>query len=246
MEISKLRNKTNSTLLLLHKKSKSFNSLQNCSTPKVILDKELESINLLNESGQLDSPKVTSPIIRSSLVQIAEKNSNKETPKIDNVSSILANGEVSLETLSRKIKFEDEPCSSEPRKFSKKLETVQEDEELLAHVTEIENNSNLTEPNLLSGFQTANGKALMYNKEKLIQEKEETLSGFLEKSLLYKNENIIEPKLEVSGFQTASGKNLTFKKENIIKDIEKKNLIWKSLGLRPQVERVFCSKKKIS
>lgn len=262
-QASRFRNKTNS-LLLLHKKSKSLYSVpSNCSTPKVHIDKELEHLNALYETGALNetkthntnSPKLTSPIIKSSIshlsnITLCNDLIDLNTPKIENTTSCLSNGEC-LENISRKIKFDEDVTVDAIQKetivkiFGKKLETVEEDEELLDHLTEIENkntrnvalNESIKEMILenrienkgssviISGFQTASGKNLAFNKEKIIKditdqlEEVKPILGQDQVEILNKGSNLI-----MSGFQTASGRNLLFKKDKIIRDIANNDL----------------------
>ncbi|CAF0722981.1 unnamed protein product [Brachionus calyciflorus] len=286
-----IKTKAKNSLLLLHKKSKSLYNLANCSTPKVnSLEKEIEYLNVLNETGQLndsvhESPKLVSPIIRctSSQNQITLSNESLNTPKSNTVVNLNQLGE----GLNRKIKFDDETGSETGSQKDQvrpnRLETVNEDEEILANLNETEDfvkkprevnvqkqdpNRNLNEAknekvNLAekSGFQTASGKILMYNKENVMREDVETssLKDTLDKSeckidnlLCSKKDDVVNeipskisigPEknsvMEISGFQTASGKSLLFRKDNILKDIEtkmeidsqKESLSEKQLGL---------------
>lgn len=252
----------NSSLLLLQKKSKSLYSISNCSTPKLSsLEKEIEYLNVLNETGQLndsvhESPKLVSPIVRCTAAlsqnNLASSNESINTPKTNSLGSNLNEN---CEGLNRKIKFDDDTGSDsgsqKERKIGNKLETVDEDDEILANLNEAEiNNSNLLKKSKIedensrlaneekfeiSGFRTASGKNLLFNKENVIKDVQNgeveklELSGFQTangKSLLYKKENVLrvedetksETKFQLSGFQTANGKSLIYNKENVIKD----------------------------
>ena len=230
VHLSKFKSK-NSSLLLLQKKSKSLYNISSCSTPKLsTLEKEIEYLNVLNETGQLndsvhESPRLVSPIVRCTTTlsqnNLASSNESINTPKIDNC---VTNLKENCEGINRKIKFDDETGSDsgsqkDRNKQGNKLETVDEDDEILANLNETDtiNKSNLLRKSRLedeksqstidknieiSGFKTASGKNLLFNKENVIKD----------------TENSDAEKLETPGFQTANGKSLFYKKDNVLKD----------------------------
>ena len=170
-----------------------------------------------------------SPIITSSIKKIF--NSQDDTPsthssgKISYESDNKANN---LDNLNRNLNFDDtidndKNSQSQTKLFNtnsnnNKLETVEEDDELLAHVEKMESNNNtkLNDESLFEvGFKTAKGGNIAIKKESLMLREK-----------LHQNENEDMTKTNSDsfiqvGFMTAKGSNIVVKKETII-SIEKK------------------------
>jgi hypothetical protein len=149
-------NKLNTILLNRKSKSQLPNSF---STPKVVIAKEMELLNTLYSSGAFENtqkfvtnPAEGSPIIGSA--NVLKKTapalfdndcSFERTPMIDSTVSIIDHATPALDNLSRNLKFEDENVQIENEKRKslshkqlKNKPIVEEDEELLAHMSEIE------------------------------------------------------------------------------------------------------------
>jgi hypothetical protein len=137
-----------------------------CSTPNIVIAKEVEFANNLFKTGnklQKSSSMLAdaSPIVSSAIVSkkpaMLPFQQSKQTPSFAHTP--MANAAVSLtraatttpvfDHLSRNLIFEEEGSHENEKKQQDKVETSEldmndEDEELMAHMTEVESRSNTT------------------------------------------------------------------------------------------------------
>jgi hypothetical protein len=153
-------NKSNITSL--NRKAKSHLP-SSCSTPKLEIAKEIEFLNTLYSTGAFENtqrlisnPAEGSPIIgsanalRKTAPALFNKDVNFEhTPMVDSTISLINHTTPVLDNINRNLKFEEEIIEKERRtsiasKKPSKLVMVEEDDELLAHMNEIDSKNNLT------------------------------------------------------------------------------------------------------
>lgn len=233
--------RVNSTLLTVTKRT---SSLYSFSTPKIDSN-QLTPVNSSNQhiikpNENKNNTSVwceASPIIRS-------QNTNAsfvepETPYLPNVVSRKENLP-ELENVNRNLLFEDDENQQQANSNKKQIEMDDEDDEIMAHISEIENrsinnsrsNTKLKEepsvsidPQLMVvGFKTARDGVITVKKKTFdtVQSKEAEVSDVVSKenidpvfksSAVLNQVNTDARGMMTSGFSTAGGKSILVKKE---------------------------------
>ncbi len=219
--------KTNN--LLINRKSKlsySLNSLpSSCSTPNIVIDKELELLNTLYRSGALDNTQKP--------VQTNDNNNSiiaENTPVLNNTVNLISNDiNDQYSNLNRNLNFEDEDERNtnihdnflvsgfqtaggkniiiKKDSFSLASERLKENE---ATNVPNSNSSNL----IFSSFQTAGGKTIQISTD-AINKASEKLKENTKETYEFGHSAEEPNNVIVSGFQTAGGKNIKINKESI-------------------------------
>ena len=223
------------------KKSKSFTTaLPKCSTPKSLLSKEVEFLNILYDEGILDD---NSQFNAETKINTQLQETLQESPIITNLSQgilrcknkkpvqseatpsaadlyIKKNVRFTEEigNLNRNLDYEEEEADD------KDMTIVNEDDELIKHVNKMEHSLHHEDNLVPVGFRTGTGQKIMIKKDLL-----ESVKNKFDEEINKINSN------EPIGFSTAKGNKITVKKETL--DLVK-NTIFKDLDKEVQIDEV--------